>query len=401
MKKLLTLLLAALMMFSLAACAETTEETTSGAETTTEETTTEETTESTDTAGAIRVGGIGPITGGAAVYGTAVKNAAELAVQEINAMGGLQFELNYQDDEHDPEKAVNAYNTLKDWDMQILMGTVTSAPSIAVAAESVVDNMFQITPSATAEEAIANDNAFRICFSDPQQGQISAEYIQSTGLATKVAVIYNSADAYSSGIHDAFIAKAAELNLEVVADESFTDDSNTDFNVQLQKAKDAGAELVFLPIYYTEASLILTQADSMGYEPTFFGCDGLDGVLTVENFDTSLADGVMLLTPFSVTAEDEQTANFVAAYNAAYGENPNQFAASAYDAMFALYEACTTAGITSEMSASDVCDALIAEFTQMSVDGVTGKSVTWDASGAPTKAPSVYVIQDGAYVLAE
>ncbi len=384
MKKLLTLALAMLLVFSMASCAPAATEA------------------EADTEGAaIKIGGIGPITGAAAVYGTAVKNASELAVKEINAKGGIQFELNYQDDEHDPEKAVNAYNTLKDWGMQILMGTVTSAPSIAVAAESSADNIFQLTPSATAEEAIANDNSYRICFSDPQQGSISAEYIASEGLATKVAVIYNSADAYSSGIHDAFITSAADLSLEIVADESFTDDSNTDFNVQLQKAKDAGAELVFLPIYYTEASLILTQADSMGYDPVFFGCDGLDGVLTVENFDTSLADGVMLLTPFSVTSDDEMTASFVAAYNEAYGEDPNQFAASAYDAMYALYEACTEAGVTSSMSASDVCEAMKTQFTQMTIDGVAGKGVTWDASGAPTKEPSIYIIKDGAYTAAE
>ncbi len=374
MKKVLSLLLVMALAIGLAAC---------GAQS-----------GSSDT---IKIGGIGPITGGAAVYGTAVKNAAELAVKEINALGGLQLELNFQDDEHDAEKAVNAYNTLKDWNMQILMGTVTSTPSIAVAAESVVDNIFQITPSATAEEAIANDNAYRICFSDPEQGTLSAIHIAEKGIASKVGVIYDSSDAYSSGIHDAFIAEAGAQGLEIVADESFTADSNTDFNVQLQKAKDAGAELIFLPIYYTETSLILTQADSMGYAPIFFGGDGLDGILTVENFDTSLAEGVMLMTPFTASATDEKTVAFVEAYTEAYGEAPNQFAASAYDAMYAIYEAGTAAGITPDMSASDVCEALKAEFANLTLDGLTGTGMTWSANGAPSKAPAVYKIEGGIY----
>ncbi len=397
MKKVLALMLVALLAFSMVACGSTdapASEATSQAE--------QGADESATTAQVIKIGGIGPTTGDAAVYGTAVKNGAELAVEEINAMGGdIQFEFNFQDDENDPEKSINAYNTLKDWDMQMLMGTVTSTPCIAVAAEAAVDNMFMLTPSATAEEAIANDNAYRICGSDPQQGEVSAEFIADNGLASKVGVIYDASSTYSVGIHDAFVAKATELGLEVVADESFTADSNTDFNVQLQKLQSAGAELIFLPIYYTETSLILTQADAMGYEPIFFGCDGLDGLLAIENFDVSLAEGVMLLTPFSINSQDEQTVAFVSAYNAKYGEDPNQFAAGAYDAMYALYAACTAVSATGDMSASDMCEAMKGEFAQMTIDGVTGKGVTWDAGGAPIKELAIYEIQDGAYVAAQ
>ena len=350
---------------------------------------------------AFMIGGIGPTTGDAAIYGNGVRIGAQIAIDEINAEGGdIQFDYNFQDDENDAERSVNAYNNLKDWGMQILMGTVTSNPCIAVAAETANDNMFQLTPSGSAEGCIANDNAFRVCFSDPEQGTLSADYIVENSLAAKVAVIYDSSDPYSSGIHDAFVTEAQEKGLEIVSDEAFTADSNKDFTVQIQKAQSAGAELVFLPIYYTEASLILTQADKIGYEPVFFGCDGLDGLVSVENFDTSLAEDVMLMTPFTASATDDKTAAFVKAYNEAYGEDPNQFAADAYDAIYAIHAAVEKAGVTADMDASAICDALKAAFTEITLEGLTGKGITWDASGAPAKSPLVYIIKDGVYTAA-
>ena len=346
---------------------------------------------------AFKVGGIGPVTGGAAVYGQAVKNATERAVNEINALGGVQFEFQFEDDEHDAEKSVNAYNSLKDWGMQMLLGTVTSAPCIAVAAETANDNMFQLTPSGSAVECVQNPNAFRVCFSDPNQGTASAQYIGENKIATKIGVIYDSSDVYSSGIYEKFAAEAANQGLEIVSAEAFTADSKTDFTVQLQKAKDAGAELVFLPIYYTEASLILTQANGMGFAPMFFGCDGLDGLLNVEGFDTSLAEGVMLLTPFAADADDELTQKFVAAYKEAYGDTPNQFAADAYDGMYAIKAAIEKSGVTPDMSASDICDAMEVAMTEISIDGLTGEGMTWTADGEPNKAPKAVKITDGAY----
>ena len=346
---------------------------------------------------AFKVGGIGPVTGGAAVYGQAVKNATELAVNEINALGGVQFEFQFEDDEHDAEKSVNAYNSLKDWGMQMLLGTVTSAPCIAVAAETANDNMFQLTPSGSAVECVQNPNAFRVCFSDPNQGTASAQYIGENKIATKIGVIYDSSDVYSSGIYEKFAAEAANQGLEIVSAEAFTADSKTDFTVQLQKAKDAGAELVFLPIYYTEASLILTQANGMGFAPMFFGCDGLDGLLNVEGFDTSLAEGVMLLTPFAADSDDELTQKFVAAYKEAYGDTPNQFAADAYDGMYAIKAAIEKSGVTPDMSVSDICDAMDVAMTEISIDGLTGEGMTWTADGEPNKAPKAVKITDGAY----
>lgn len=350
--------------------------------------------------GVFKIGAIGPTTTGTAVYGQAVKNGAQLAVDEINKAGGVngvKLELNFQDDENDPEKSVNAYNTLKDWGMQMLLGTVTSTPCVAVAAEAEVDNMFLLTPSGSAVECIAGANAFRVCFSNPDQGLKSAQYIGEHKLATKVAVIYDSSDVYSSGIYEKFLSESKNQGIEVVAAEAFTADSKTDFSVQLQKAKESGAELVFLPIYYTEAALILTQANGMGYEPMFFGCDGLDGILAVENFDLALAEDVMLLTPFAADAEDELTKNFVSAFKNAYNEIPNQFAADGYDGVYAIKAAIEKAGVTPDMSASDICDALKVSMTEIEIDGVTGENMTWTVDGEPNKAPKAVKIVDGAY----
>ncbi len=349
-------------------------------------------------AGAIKIGGTGPLTGGAAIYGNAAKNGAELAVEEINAMGGLQFELKYEDDTHDAEKAVNAYNTLKDWGMQISLGSVTSKPCEATSAETYADRIFAITPSASSTSVTeGKDNMFQMCFADPNQGSASAQYIFDKKMATKVAIIYKNDDVYSMGIYNTFASKAEELGLEVVSTTTFTEDSQNDFSVQLTEAQKAGADLIFLPIYYTPASLILKQASTMGYAPKFFGVDGMDGILTLENFDTKLAEGVMLLTPFNADATDEKTKSFVAKYQEKYGEIPNQFAADAYDCVYALYQACTAAGVTSDMSAEDICTKMIEQFTTMKFDGLTGTGMTWDATGAVSKSPKGMVIKNGAY----
>lgn len=350
--------------------------------------------------GSWKIGGIGPTTGGASVYGIAVQNGIQIAVDEINAAGGIngvQIEYKFEDDEHNEEKGVNAYNALKDWGMDILIGNVTSAPCVAVAAESAKDNMFQLTPSASSPDCAKNDNVFQVCFSDPNQGIGSAQYIGGNALASKIAVIYNSSDVYSSGIYERFKSEAANQPFEIVAETSFTDDSNSDFTVQLQQAKDAGAELVFLPIYAKEAALILTQADAMDYHPLFFGCDGLDGVLAIEGFDTSLAEGVVLLTPFVADAEDEKTQAFVSTYVERYGEIPNQFAADAYDAVYVIKAAIENSGATSEGSVSDICDKLSAAMTQIKIDGLTGSDMTWAATGEVSKDPRAMVIENGVY----
>lgn len=350
-----------------------------------------------------KIGGIGPITGGAAAYGLAVKNSIEIAVEEINAAGGIngfKIETNFQDDELDAEKSVNAYNTLKDWGMNFLVGTVTSGCCVAVVPEAKNDNLFLLTPSGSSTDIIKdNDIAFQVCFTDPNQGIASAEYIGSNNIASKVAVIYDSSDVYSSGIYEKFMEESKNQPFEVVAAEAFTADSKTDFSVQLQKAKDSGADLVFLPIYYTEASLILTQANSMGLNVKFFGCDGLDGVLGVENFDTSLAEGVMLLTPFAADATDAKTVSYVTKYVDKYGEIPNQFGADAYDAVYIIKAALEKANAKPSMSTSDLCDIMVEQMKSLSFDGLTGLGMTWDADGAVSKDPKAVVIKDGSYAL--
>lgn len=349
-----------------------------------------------------KIGGIGPTTGGAAVYGMAVQYGAQIAVDEINAAGGINgklVEFKFADDENNAEKSVNAYNSLKDWNMQILLGTVTSTPCVAVAAETASDNMFLLTPSGSSIDILTDKtNAFQVCFTDPNQGQGSAQYIGENNMASKVAVIYDSSSVYSSGIYETFEKEAKNQPFEIVSAEAFTADSNTDFSVQLQKAKDAGAELLFLPIYCEQSALILTQANAMGYKPTFFSCDGMDGILALDNFDTKLAEGVVLLTPFVADATDDATVSFVKKYQDRHGEIPNQFAADAYDGMYILKAAIESANATPDMSVSDLCEALKAAMITITVDGLTGEGMTWQKSGEVSKAPKAMVIENGVYV---
>ena len=353
-------------------------------------------------AGTVKIGVSGPLTGGAAVYGTCVARSAQIAVDEVNALGGLQFELNCQDDEHDAEKAVSAYNSLKDWKMQIFCGTVTTKPALAVGPEACDDRIFMLTPSASAVDvAYSGDNVFQICFADPMQGSVSADVISEKGLGTKIGVIYDSSDVYSTGILETFLDEADAAGLEVVCTESFTADTKADLSTQVTKCKEAGADLVFLPIYYAEASAILSYANQIGYAPVFFGVDGMDGILDVEGFDTSLAEGLYMLTPFAADSTDERTAAYVAKYRELYNETPNQFGADAYDAIWTLYQACTEAGIDGSESNEEICDAMIAEFTSMTYDGITGQGMTWDEDGFVDKPGSIVVIKDGAYTAVE
>lgn len=351
------------------------------------------------------VGGIGPVTGGAAIYGSAVKKGMELAIEEVNAAGGvngIKLMLDFQDDEHNPEKAVNAYNTLKDRGAQVILGTVTSQPCKAVAPLAAADGMFLLTPSGSAVECVADENAFRICFSDPDQGAASAVYIGEHGTAKKVAVIYDSSDVYSKGIYDSFMSEVDNQPFEVVESQAFTADSKQDFSVQLQKIKSSGADLVYLPIYYQEAALILQQAETIGLpeDIKYFGCDGLDGLVAQLGADSALADGVILLTPFAADADDEKTKVFTAAYKAKFdNEIPNQFAADGYDAIYTLVEAMKAAGLKVEdarMDAKTLAGKLTAVMTDITVDGVTG-SMTWNEAGEPTKDPRAMYIDGGSY----
>lgn len=353
-----------------------------------------------NTGSAFKLGGTGPLTGDAAIYGLAAQRGAQIAVDEIKEAGGdIQFALKYEDDVNVPETAVNAYNALKEWGMQISLGSVTSQPGVSTSALAFEDRIFTMTPSGSSPDVISGkDNVYQMCFSDPNQGLASAQYIADKNLGEKVFIIWKNDDVYSTGIKEQFVKEAETLGLEVVGDATFTTDTATDFSVQLTQAQQAGADLLFLPIYYTPASMILTQANAMGYAPTFFGVDGMDGILTQVGFDPALAEGVMLLTPFNADAEDEKTQAFVKTYQEKFGEVPNQFAADAYDCVYAYYQALTNAKATPDMDAETLCDLMKKEFTSMTFDGLTGVQVTWDETGAVSKDPRGMVIQDGAYV---
>ena len=397
-KKLLAFVMASAMVLSMAACGGSSSSGNSGSSDAAADNS-----GSTDTADTqtFKLGSIGPLTGDAAIYGQAVVNGAKLAVDEINASDSkIKFEFQGEDDEADGEKSSNAYNTLMDWGMQVLVGPTTTGASMAVADLCYNDRTFMITPSASAMDVTSGkDNVFQVCFTDPNQGISSADYIFEHMPESKLAVIYRNDDAYSQGIRDTFVQEAADKGMEVVYQGTFTNDTATDFTVQLTGAQKAGADLVFMPIYYQPASIILAQAKQMGYAPTFFGVDGMDGILTMENFDASLAEGLMLLTPFSATVPETQS--FVDAYVAANGVQPNQFAADAYDGVYIVKEALEKAGCTADMSSADICEALVAQMTQISYTGLTGKDMTWNAEGQVSKAPTAYVIKDGEYVLPE
>ena len=346
----------------------------------------------------LKIAHIGPQTGGAAVYGLATYRGAQIAADELTAAdNGITIELLNEDDTHDAEKALNAYYTVLEEGAMMIVGTTTTAPCIAVGAKAYEDRVFMLTPSASSTDVTEDkDNVYQLCFTDPNQGSASAAVIAERKLGTKIAVIYNNADAYSTGIYMTFKTKAAELGLDIVSTTTFTDET-TDYSVMVSDAQNKGADLVFLPIYYTPASQILRAAKSLGYEPVFFGVDGMDGILTMDGFEPELAEGVMLLTPFVADAKDDATVSFVKKYQELYNEVPNQFAADGYDCIYAMVAAAQIAGVKTGDSAADICDAMIAAMQELKITGLTG-AMTWSANGEVDKVPTAMVIQNGEYV---
>lgn len=340
------------------------------------------------------IGGIGPVSGDNASYGTSVKQGAEIAIEEINKAGGIQVgdkkmevKLKFEDDQADPTIAVNAYNNLADAKVNAIMGAVTSDSCIAIVDKSAKDNILQITPSGSALECTRNKNNFRLCFTDPLQGETMAKLAVSDLGYKKIAIIFNNSSDYSKGMKDAFVAKAKELGAEIVCEEAFVS-KDVDFNTQLTKAKESGADCLFLPTYYKEAALIVTQANEKGLDLPYLGGDGWDGILE-QLSDASLVEGAIFLTPFISTNPDEKCQNFVKAYKEKYNEIPDQFAADGYDTVYVMKAAAEKAGSTDT-------DKLIAAMTEITVEGITGK-MTFTEDGEPDKDALFVLIKDGKY----
>lgn len=389
--KLLSLVLCLAMLFSLAACASKDDTT---ADTSSDTSDTADTT--TDGEKTVRLGLIGPMTGDYANYGTSTRDGAQIAVDEINEAGGVNgytFVLDTQDSQGDPDSAVSAYGKLMDNGMDVSLGCVLSGEAQSVITAAVEDGILIVTPTSSAKACIeGNPNAFRVCFNDPAQGTASADYIADNGLATKVAVFYQSDIDYSAGLYETFAAEAAVKGIEIVEEQTFTAGSATDFSTQINAIRDSGCELVFLPIYAAEAATFLTQAAGKLDGITFFGCDGMDGIQTKVS-DTSLIEGLMMLTPFAADAEDEATQSFVEKYLPIHDNiAPDQFAADGYDAVYIVKAAMEQCGKTPEDA--DFNEAMVAAMYEIQVEGLTG-TMTWDENNEPNKPAKAMVFENG------
>ena len=388
--KLLSLVLCLAMLFSLAACASK------------DDTTTDTSSDTTDTADTtsdgektVRLGLIGPMTGDNANYGTSTRDGAQIAVDEINEAGGVNgytFKLDAQDSQGDPDSAVSAYGKLMDSGMDVSLGCVLSGEAQSVITAAVEDGILIVTPTSSAVACIeGNPNAFRVCFNDAAQGTASADYIADNNLGTKIAVFYQSDIDYSAGLYETFAAEAAVKGLEIVEEQTFTAGSNTDFSTQINAIRDSGCDLVFLPIYAAEAATFLTQAAGKLDGVTYFGCDGLDGIQTKIS-DTSMIEGLMMLTPFAADAEDAATQSFVEKYVPVHGTAPDQFAADGYDAVYIVKAAMEQCGKTP--ADADFNEAMVAAMYEITVDGLTG-TMTWDENNEPNKPAKAMVFHDG------
>ena len=358
-----------------------------------------ETTAAADGEAVFTIGGIGPVTGDAASYGTSVKQGAEVAIKEINEAGGVvvgdttyKLALVFEDDEATEDKAVQAYNAVMDQGAQAILGAVTSGACIAITDLTLEDGILQITPSGSAMDCAKNDNRFRMCFTDPAQGVNMADLVVNTLGYKKIAVLWDNASDYSMGIKDAFEAKVAELGGEIVASESFAT-GDVDYNTQLTTIKATDAEVLFVPAYYQEVTYITKQAADMGINLPFVGSDGWDGILATVT-DPATVEGAIFLSPFFAADPSENVTAFVSAYEEAYGATPDQFAADAYDTVYAIKASMETAG---SVEGAD----MIAAMTEITVDGLTGTGITWTAEGEPNKGCKFIQIIDGAYTLYE
>ena len=345
------------------------------------------------------IGVSGPLTGAAAVYGVAVKNSAQMAVDEINAAGGfdgVMFKLVATDDVHDATKVAANYASMYEGGMQVSLGTVTTAPGLEYTKLSAEDNVFFLTPSASGDKIPEFDNGYQMCFADGNQGKVAAEYVNSLNLA-EIGVFYKSDDPYSKGIYDQF--KAA-LNSSInVVETVFTGDA-TDFSTQINALKDC--KFIFMPIYYGPASTFMTQAkDTVAADAVYYGCDGFDGLAgQFEDFSV-IPQEVSMLSHFDSNATEGAAAEFIKKYTEKFGADTlNQFGASAYDCVYAIYNAMKAAKAAGKeievtISASDLCDILKEQFNGgFTYSGNTGKDITWETNGYVKKGAVKYVLKE-------
>ncbi len=345
------------------------------------------------------IGFSGPLTGDAAVYGTAVKNAAQMAVDEINAAGGLNgvmFKLLATDDTHDATKVAANYAGMLEGGMQVSLGTVTTGPALEYTKLSAEDNVFFLTPSASGDKVPEFDNGFQMCFADGNQGKVAADYVNSLNL-NKIGIFYKSDDAYSNGIYKQF---KENLNSSIETVEAvFTDANDTDFSAQISTLKDCS--FIFMPIYYTPASVFMTQAkDTVAADAVYYGCDGFDGLAgQFEDFSV-IPQEVSMLSHFDSNATEGAAADFIKKYTEKYGADTlNQFGAAAYDCVYAIYNAMKAAIDAGEeidvtISANDLCEILKAQFAgDFSYSGVTGTDITWEDNGYVNKEAVKYTLK--------
>lgn len=331
------------------------------------------------------IGTTGPLTGDAASYGNSVKNGATIAIEEINAAGGLngvKFKFDMKDDKATAQDATTGYNSLLEAGMQISLGSVTTDSCDAFGASAVEDNLFFITPSASASKVIdGRDNGFRVCFGDPDQGTLAADDLAKN--YKNIGVIYNTSDTYSTGIFDAFKTEMDAKGVTFKA-ATFDAENNKDFSTQIEQLKDC--DVIFLPMYYQEGSLICKAATAKGCKADLVGSDGFDGIADLIDTKT-VTNKVKYITPFDADSTDATVSKFVTAYKAKFGETPDQFAADAYDAVYAIYTAMKAAGVNDvTISPSDLCEKVKTAITasDFSLTGATG-TMTWDATGACKK----------------
>lgn len=349
------------------------------------------------------IGVSGPLTGGAAMYGQAVVNSAQIAVDEINAAGGLngiKFKLVSTDDMNDATKVSTNYSSMFEGGMQISLGTVTTQPGLEFKNLSADDNVFFLTPSASGDDIPTNPNGYQMCFADGNQGKVAAQFVNDNFAGQTIGAFYKSDEAYSKGIFDQF---KANLDSSVtVVETSFSDANATDFSVQIDTLKECS--FIFMPTYYTPASLFMKQAkDVISASAVYYGCDGFDGIDNIEGFDiTTIPQKVTMLSHFNSKATDGVAKEFIDKYTAKYGADTlNQFGASAYDCVYAIYGAMKKAmdegkNIPVTISASDLCDILKEQFEggYTLENAVTGDTIKWEKSGYVNKSAIQYVIKE-------